>query len=260
MVQSKARGVAAYWLMHAAAPLAVGALVLAWIDRRDLDLLWSDAFYRPELGGWYLRRAWWAEDVLHRGGRLVVIAAGVAALVGWLVARRSARLALWRRPALYVVATIAACASLVGILKAASDRPCPWDVARYGGASPHWPLFASAPPTAGAGRCFPSAHAATGYSLVAVYFGLRDRRRRAARWALVGALAVGTAFGFAQVARGAHFTSHNVVSALLSWYVALALYEWLLSGLRAETPSAGSSRRGDGSGSPTSRRYSRSAP
>lgn len=236
-----------FWIAHAWAPLAAGLALLGAFELSNLDLRWSDRFFRPELGGWYLKRAWWAEDLLHRGGRAAVIALALACLA--VAVRPGARLRAWRRPALYVVVTLAACGALVGALKAVSPRPCPWDVDRYGGRLAHLGLFDPAPPGARSGRCFPSAHASVGFSLFALYFALRDRAPRAAVGGLGAALVTGSAFGFAQVARGAHFASHNLASALLCWSVALALYEWLLAGA-VSTVEAVTSAGGEG-GSPT---------
>jgi hypothetical protein len=46
--------------------------------------------------------------------------------------------------------------------------------------------------------------------------------------ALWVSLAVGTLFAFGQEARGAHFLSHDVCSAFVAWFVALATYSaWI---------------------------------
>jgi membrane-associated PAP2 superfamily phosphatase len=42
--------------------------------------------------------------------------------------------------------------------------------------------------------------------------------------ALAAGLAVGVLFAFGQEARGAHFLSHDLTSAILVWYVQLGLY------------------------------------
>jgi membrane-associated PAP2 superfamily phosphatase len=59
---------------------------------------------------------------------------------------------------------------------------------------------------------------------MALYFALRDRNITAARIGLLGGLTVGTLFGYAQMARGAHFLSHTVWSAGICWFIALGLY------------------------------------
>jgi membrane-associated PAP2 superfamily phosphatase len=57
-----------------------------------------------------------------------------------------------------------------------------------------------------------------------LYFALRDARPRLARAALGVALLVGTAFSIGQEARGAHFLSHDLTSAALSWGILATLH------------------------------------
>ena len=60
------------------------------------------------------------------------------------------------------------------------------------------------------------------------YFVWRDRSPRLARWGLSIGVGVGILFSIGQEARGAHFVSHDLVSAAIVWGVQLALYCWLL--------------------------------
>jgi membrane-associated PAP2 superfamily phosphatase len=85
-------------------------------------------------------------------------------------------------------------------------------------------LFADRPDFLPRARCFPGAHASSGFALTCFYFALRDRSRMAARWALIGALLVGIAFSIGQEARGAHFLSHDLVGAAIVWFIQLGLY------------------------------------
>jgi membrane-associated PAP2 superfamily phosphatase len=172
-------------------------------EATGLDARLSDAWYDPARG-FFLKHSWWAEGLIHDGGRVLVALAGIAALLVGVLSSRN------RRPALYLFTAIALSTGTVAILKAMSGRPCPWDLERYGGGG-------------SAGGCFPSAHAATGYSLMALYFALRGRGPRLA--GLLLGFGLGTLFGFGQIVRGAHFLSHNLWSAALCWAVALALYE-----------------------------------
>lgn len=264
MSEGNLRGRRRFWLAHAVLPLAATTALLAWLERSGADLRWSDAFFRPTEGGWYLRKSWWTEDLLHRGGRGVVVALAVAAaVVAWRPGARR-RDGLLRKRARYVLAVMAAATASIALIKASSPQPCPWDVDRYGGRLQRLALFEEPAEGLPPGRCFPSAHAGTGYSLLALYFALRDRSRRAALAALVATAALGTAFGVAQVARGAHFASHVVASALWCWLVALVLYEWLLDPARSgnSTPARADGPPPSAAASPpdAARRYSRSAP
>jgi membrane-associated PAP2 superfamily phosphatase len=192
-------------------PLLAFALLAVFSDATGLDRRLSDAWYDPARG-FFLKHSWWAEGLIHDAGRTLVALAGIAALLVWFLSFRKPRLRFWRRPALYLFAAIALSTGTVALLKALSGRPCPWDLGRYGGGG-------------SAGGCFPSAHGATGYSLMALFFALRDRGPRLARAGFFLGLGLGTLFGFGQVVRGAHFLSHNLWSAAVCWAVAAALYE-----------------------------------
>lgn len=192
-------------------PLLAFALLAILSEATGLDLRLSDAWYDPARG-FACKHSWWAEDLIHDAGRAFVGLAGVSAGLLWGLSFRLPRLLPWRRSALYLFAAIALSTGAVAVLKALSSRPCPWDLERYGGGG-------------SAGGCFPSAHAATGYSLMALFFALRGRGRSAAVAGLLLGLGLGTLFGFGQIVRGAHFLSHNLWSAAVCWAVAAALYQ-----------------------------------
>jgi membrane-associated PAP2 superfamily phosphatase len=113
-------------------------------------------------------------------------------------------------------------------LKSVTNVDCPWDLERYGGSRPYVSLFGDRPDELPRARCFPGAHSSSGFALMCFYFLFRDSRRRAAQVALAGGLLAGAVFAFGQQARGAHFLSHDLTSAVLVWYVLLALYTRLL--------------------------------
>ncbi|MBI5618386.1 MAG: phosphatase PAP2 family protein [Gammaproteobacteria bacterium] len=132
------------------------------------------------------------------------------------------------RPARRAAGYVALAVVLVQIVIVAGQRTtnlqCPWSLEPFGGTRPYVRLLEPRHHDVQAGHCFPARHAGGGYSLFALYFVLRERRRRLARAALVAAFAVGASFGYAQWARGAHFPSHDLFSAYIAWLVALGLY------------------------------------
>jgi membrane-associated PAP2 superfamily phosphatase len=71
--------------------------------------------------------------------------------------------------------------------------------------------------------CLPAAHPLTGYGWLGVGFVLYPTARNRARQAWCLAFAAGTACGFVQVARGAHFLSHVLWSAWLVSAVNVAI-------------------------------------
>jgi membrane-associated PAP2 superfamily phosphatase len=152
--------------------------------------------------------------------------------VTWALSFTVDRLRAWRQSAGFVVLSMLLATLIVGGLKAVTNVDCPWDLAGFGGHNPYVMLFADRPDALKRAQCFPGAHASSGFALVCFYFVFRDRSRRAARWMLCAALAVGIAFSIGQEARGAHFLSHDFTSAGIVWFVQLGLYAWYRRGGR----------------------------
>jgi membrane-associated PAP2 superfamily phosphatase len=237
-------------VLHMALPRAVPGLMMPLADWRAL-VLWPSVVLllgfalvtlgeldRP-IANWLFfapHRGWlgagagdfWAHELIHGAGRWLVRAVAVAGLACWALSFRMSRLAGWRREALYVFVSITAATALIGVLKTLTNVDCPWDLAGFGGDRPYVPLFAHRPDYLPHAACFPGAHSSSGFALMSLYFALRDRQRRAARWAFGAAVVVGVVFSIGQQARGAHFFSHDLASAALVWWTLLLLYPWML--------------------------------
>lgn len=232
---------ALFWLFHGAVPGALSLALALLIEATSFDLRASDAFYDFAAGGWPLMHSWWAEGVIHRAGRGAVVLIALGAVAAWGLSFRYSDLAPVRRRALFLALAITLGAGAVGFGKTLSFRHCPWDVDRYGGEAPYYRLFDAAPAGVPAGHCFPGAHAASGFALMSGYFLFRGRDRRWSLAGLAAGLVTGTVFGFGQVARGAHFVSHNLAAAAICWFVALGLYAFAFRGdlkARASRPMA----------------------
>lgn len=151
-------------------------------------------------------------------------AVALGALLIWIGSFRSEKQRRLRAPALYLFVSIVLSTTLVGALKTVTNVDCPWDLARYGGEMPTLAWFAPRPDELPRAQCFPGAHSASGFSLMCLYFML-GRKNSSTRWiGLAAGIVVGAAFSFAQQVRGAHFLSHDVMSALLCWLVACGIY------------------------------------
>jgi membrane-associated PAP2 superfamily phosphatase len=203
----------------------------AVVEIAQLDRPIANALFYAAPRGWLGAGAgdWWAHDLIHDGGRWVVRGVAAAALVAWVLSFRVMRLAAWRREAGYVFLAIVAATALVGILKVLTHVDCPWDLAGFGGDRPYVALFADRPDYLPRAQCFPGAHSSSGFALMSLFFALRGRCRRWARWALAAGITTGTVFSLGQQARGAHFFSHDLASAALVWWMLLALYVRLLA-------------------------------
>lgn len=213
-----------FWVLHGAFPL-VAFVALAWLfEATDLDLRLSDPFYDFSARQWTYQQAWWAKGLIHRVGRDAIALVFIGCLCVWPASWIGPRPRPWRRAATYLALVIALVTGTVGLAKACSVHHCPWSIDRYGGQAPRVGLFEALPAGIAPGRCFPAAHASGGFSLLGLYFVFRERGRTWAATGLVLGLGLGTLYGFGQVARGAHFVSHNVWTAAIAWGLALWLY------------------------------------
>lgn len=226
---------ARFWLWHLALPLAGGLLLWLVFPRTGLDHRIEGWFYDPAARAFPLREAVWLTAGLHSGLKMAVIVMAALALCGWLMSFFDIGLRPERRRLGWIAATVALASLTVALLKHGSIHHCPWDIAAYGGYAPDIPLFGELPHGIAPGRCFPAGHASGGFALMALYFGMRDDRPGAARYALTGALLLGSLMGWGQTMRGAHFLSHTLWSAWVVWMVLLAAYV-------AYPPAAGATR------------------
>lgn len=218
-------GTLPFRITHFALPLAAFVALMLLFSSTSIDVTFAHAWaYDGALQHWVGQRRWWDEVLLHRGGRDAILLVILALLVTLAMAFCSARVRAARRTAAYVLVTMALGWGLVGALKQVTNVACPWELQDFGGRRPHAALFETRPLGFEPAACFPGAHSASGFSLFAFYFAFRDRRPRVARVTLWIALAVGAVFAFGQEARGAHFLSHDVCSAFVAWFIALATY------------------------------------
>lgn len=236
---------AAFYWRHLRTPLLLFALIAPLLASTSIDPTVAHALFFDEAHSqWVGGSSWWTNELIHRDGswliRSLVAFATVVWASTWLRPRphgcgngaegrdpRAPRLRELRRPALYFIVSVALSVGLVGLLKSLTNVDCPRDLTEFGGAFPFIHLFQHRPEALRHARCFPAAHASAGYALLALYFVLRERSRRAARIGLASGLVLGLIFGLAQQSRGAHFVSHDVWSAMLVWTVSLSLYTFV---------------------------------
>jgi len=204
---------------------AAGLLVAAFIlfEFTGLDLLVQDSLYDFANHRWLIDsrnpafRLWFYDlpkiAIIILGVILLVVAVGPAR---W---RDRCALATPKRRHLFVAfLTIGTVPALIGQLKATTDIFCPSEIRRYGGDVPYVRVAERYPdndrPTK-RGRCFPAGHASGGFALFALA-GL-GRTRWSQLLGIVLALGIGGAMGFYQMAKGAHYLSHTVITALIAW-------------------------------------------
>lgn len=214
------------WLVLGIPVLA--ALLLIALELTDLDMQLARLAFDPVAGQFIGRHSYFLEDVLHDRAKQMVIAFSLLAIVGFAASFFVQRLKSWRRELGCLVLAMGLSTAFVTPLKAVTAVQCPWSLSEFGGQQTYSKLLQARPATDKPGRCWPGGHAATGFTLFALFFVLRDRRPRLARGALLLAFGLGTVFSLGRMLQGAHFFSHNVWTAVFCWLISLGCYWGLL--------------------------------
>lgn len=207
---------------------AVVAAILVLLELTTLDMDLAKLFYDPMAGGFIGRHSFLLEDILHDRAKEVVIAFSLLAVLGFIGTFFITWLKPFKRELGCLVLSLALATSFVTPMKAVTAVQCPWSLKEFGGKETYSELLSPRPATDKPGRCWPGGHAATGFTLFALFFVLRDRRPRLARQALVFAFTLGTVFSLGRMMQGAHFFSHNVWTAVFCWLICLGCYYYIL--------------------------------
>lgn len=98
---------------------------------------------------------------------------------------------------------------------------CPNQLEVYDGNYPYTKILNSYPENFiqdKKGRCFPAAHAVTGFCFMILFFILEKKRNKIL--SLFIALILGCAVGFYQMAKGTHFLSDTLISMMICFLIA----------------------------------------
>jgi len=195
--------------------------VIVVCEFTPVDFWLQDLLYDPGAGRWLVDGNEPIGRALFYNGpkaALIVIAVALLALLAgparWRAALSARGWRVDRRRLSVGLLTAGAVPAIVGWLKNHSGVYCPSELVRYGGhadfARPFSHLFSGGT----AGHCWPAGHASGGFALLALtLLAGGDRQRRA----VVGfALAFGGVMALYQMAKGAHFLSHTLVTLALA--------------------------------------------
>lgn len=120
----------------------------------------------------------------------------------------------------YLVTALVIVPSITATLKAFTHVTCPNHLLLFGGDMPYLTLWQSLQISNHA-KCFPAAHASSGFALYAWAFVPLLWRWR---WQIVTAVTLGGwLMGLYKIAIGDHFFSHTAVAMLLAWTLCAAL-------------------------------------
>lgn len=147
-----------FWIRHAALPLIVYGLLMSVILGGGLDRRMAHDWAFSATGGWVGAHTWWAQTLLHRGGRALIWLIALAALAIFASTYVSARYCHLRRSALYIVVAMVLSAGVAGLLKEVTHVDCPWSLSEFGGERPYVALFERRPAILPHAACFPGAH------------------------------------------------------------------------------------------------------
>jgi len=225
-------GDAAWLRRQALLLLVIGLLLLALFETLPLDVALQRLFYDPVSGGFPGRHDWLLSDVLHTGARQLLVVLGLAALGLALLGTRGWLTWLPPRNAWLAAAGMIVILLGVAVLKALTNRHCPWDVVDFGGYAPYVGLLELPPASIAPGACFPAGHASGGFVWMVWGVALRPHSRRLACAMVLLGLLLGALLGGAQMLRGAHFLSHTLWTAWFAWAVSVALAALFGAGLR----------------------------
>lgn len=217
-----------FWWHASRVPLLLFALAATVLATTSLEIdvaRW--AFFDSVTHQWRGAGNWWVNELVHVGGRWLVRLIVAAALLVWISTFIGQQRTMWRKPAAYLAISVILTVGIVGLLKITTNVDCPWDLAPFGGPFPYVHLFADRPDSLPPAKCFPAAHASSGYALMALYFVFLERSRRLALAGLACGILMGLIFGLAQQSRGAHLLSHDVWSAAFAWLIPLSLYTFV---------------------------------
>ena len=127
----------------------------------------------------------------------------------------------------------------VGNIKKFTDIYCPNQLEIYNGKYPHLHIFEKREESfkelqrtesphgelqhgkRNHGQCFPAGHPVTAFALMILFFALEKKSHKFI--GLFAAIVLGWVLGFYQMAKGAHFFSHNLVSMFACFLVAAIL-------------------------------------
>lgn len=213
-------------LQTAFRPLMLALLVIGVWDLSGADHLLSSLIASSD-AGFPWRSHPLLVNVFHEGGRLLAVATLVFLVIDAWRAHQAGRLPSGR-DRFVAIALVLSCMVIVSIAKRWSLTSCPWDILDFGGLVPYVPHWQLDRADGGPGHCFPSGHASAAFAFLPVVFLWRRHDPQQARWILWAVLLCGTAFGVAQVLRGAHYVSHVLWTAWICWAVsalAMARYD-----------------------------------
>ncbi len=227
--------------------LVMAIVATLTLEHSQIDLMVADWFYLG-MGHWMVAKQAFLPDLLLYSGLKKLLMAmliyllvaticrayhekkGNAITAKWLVPVTKFRV----RELAYLVLTLILVPTVVASLKAYTHVVCPVHLTIFDGTLPYLPMLDSMRNTI-PDKCFPAAHASSGFALFAFAFAPSLRRRRGA--IIIVVMALGWAMGCYKMIIGDHFLSHTVVLMMLAWAMSAGLaWVFFKKGEQAQKP------------------------
>lgn len=206
-------------------PLILVAPLLVLLQHYGWDIAVSRWFFDAATGKFPLSNNWWLKQVLHDDAKHAAFVFLWVVFVAAVMTHLYRPVAEYRRMLWQLFAVIVISAQTVALIKHFSSPACPYELQMFGGSEPLVGFLDAIPEGYMAGHCWPGGHGSTAFSLFCLYFAAQDAgRKRLALGLLAFVLLFGLALSVTQVARGMHFVSHQVWTALICWYLTWLIY------------------------------------
>ena len=204
-------------------PLCIAAFAV-FSEYSGLDVAIARCFYDAQTHTWPLKSAFITGGILHTGGQDFVIGAMAAIFVVLVLSFFVKRMRRCRKGAAYLLVGTLISPAIIAVIKASTHIYMPSSLEIFGGDKPHIRLFDAAPPGLPVGHAFPGAHSSSGFALFTLYFLLAFYKPQYRYQGLAFGLGLGALFSITQEMRGEHFLSHDLVSLVICWYCAWAVF------------------------------------
>lgn len=199
------------WPIDTLGWLGLGLLAVLLSRYTNIDLIVSNWFFDQHTGEFPLRNTFLFSRVLHDGTHKISLALWLACWIMAWRARQTEALFGW----IFVIATAFIAVSINGWFKHHSMHSCPWSLTEFGGEADYFRALSTLPPIPGPGRCLPSGHAGVGFMWIPMIYACATWWPRYLRKATTLIVLFALFCGGIQVARGAHFVTHIIWTAVI---------------------------------------------
>ena len=216
------------WIECAMALMLAGVATI-WLEHSVIDLMIANWFYLGD-GRWVVDKSAVMPDLIfYTGIKRVLILLELYLLIACIYRyyqakkqRQSSQ--AWLKPVqrfsqqelVYLVVVMLMIPTVVASLKAVTHVVCPAYLELFGGELSYLPMWQSMRAGLDA-KCFPAAHASSGFALYAFAFLPSLYRYRIRIDVVVTSLA--WVMGVYKMLIGDHFVSHTIVSMCLAWAI-----------------------------------------